>query len=151
MSSDLPTQSISASYSTGQVLIKIIYGVSIQNVSASIQLTPPTNLNNSFALKASSTSFTVDPQNAEAYYYPTEIYDSAGIIYYLFMGVLGLGMLTLLLGLCSWQLIGLEATSVLQILAIESAMFSVIPPIWAPIAWNSQYAFGYNTLFHDIT
>jgi hypothetical protein len=63
VNSSLPSKSIQANYKDGVVSIKIVYTQSIQNVSASISLNPPTSMDNTFDMKVSSTTFTVDPVN----------------------------------------------------------------------------------------
>jgi hypothetical protein len=57
----LPTTSITASYSSGVLQVSIVYVQSIQNISASLSLSPPIFFDNTFSMKNSSTSFTVNP------------------------------------------------------------------------------------------
>lgn len=64
LSSTLPTSSLSATYSNGTLMVRVAYVQSIQLVAASLSVTPSTSFSNTFDMKASSTSFTVDPQNS---------------------------------------------------------------------------------------
>ena len=64
LSSSLPTSSIEASYTNGLLTVRVVYQQSIQNTSASLNVAPPTSLDNTFEMKASSASFVVDPDNA---------------------------------------------------------------------------------------
>jgi hypothetical protein len=63
ISSNLPTSSITASYSSGQLSVRLVYTQSIQNIDAILQMSPPTSYDNTFDMKASSISFGVSPEN----------------------------------------------------------------------------------------
>lgn len=81
VSTNLPTEKIESWYSNGVLSLEIVYTTSIQNSSASIQLTPPNNEENAYAMRVSSTIFVVKPDNNQpAIYYEPTVYTQAKLV-----------------------------------------------------------------------
>lgn len=60
---NLPSSSIEASYDSGELTLKIIYTASIQRNQATVQVTPPSDVDHAYAMRVSSTLFVVQPDN----------------------------------------------------------------------------------------
>lgn len=148
LSSSLPTSSITASYINGSLTVRVVYQQSIQNKSAALNVAPPTSLDNTFEMKASSASFVVDPDNAEAYYYSEGTYTSANSMKLILKICMGVAFAVLILGIGFWKLVGVEATHVMQILFVASSLVTSLSPPLAPASelWPTL---GYNNMFAD--
>ena len=125
-----------------------MYQQSIQNASASLNVAPPTSLDNTFEMKASSASFVVDPDNAEAYYYSEGTYASATAMSLILKICMGAAFAALLLGVIYWKLVGVEASHIMQILFLASILVPSLPPPLAP-ASELWLTLGYNNMFTD--
>lgn len=133
VNSSLPSQSIEANYKDGVVTVRVVYNQSIQSVSASISLNPPTGMDNTFDMKASSTVFTVDPENTEAYYFTQEAYQATSASSILIKICVGIGISVLIIGMGFWKIIGVETMNILQFLFYSMTFFTFLQPLLAPI------------------
>lgn len=126
----------------------MVYAKSIQNSPASLQVAPPTSLDNTFEMKASSAVFTVDPENAVALYYSDGSYSAATSMKIILRVCMIVALVNLVIGVGFWKLVGIEATHVIQILFLASSLITSLPPAMAPATevWPSL---GYNKLFTD--
>jgi hypothetical protein len=148
LSSSLPTSSITASYDNGLLTVRVVYLQSIQNISATLNVVPPTSLDNTFDMKASSASFVVNPDNSEAYFYSEGTYNSAVGMRLVLRICMGVAFSVLILGIGFWKLIGVEAMHIMQILFIANSLVSSLPPTLAP-ASELWPVLGYNNMFND--
>lgn len=133
VNSSLPTSAIIANYSAGILRVKAVYTESIHLDSAIIQVFPPTSLDNTYDMKISSASFTVDPSNTEAYYYPYSTYQTSIVLAVVFKISAGLSLAVLIIGIGFWKMVGVESIHVLQILFFAMSMLTTLQPGLAPI------------------
>jgi hypothetical protein len=147
VSSTLLTISLVATYSDGTLIVHITYTKNIQNSSAVLSIAPPTSFGNTFDMKASSTSFIVNPSNAEAYYYDDKVYSGASTLRLILRISTIIALCLLVLSLGFWKMVGIELMHVLQTLFFAVSFIATLPPTLAPIAELGSLVNGYNSLF----
>lgn len=116
-------------YSKGILTVSVTYNQSIQAKSVTLELSPPTIFNNTFDMKLSNSKFTVAPENSDAYYYPSSLYDQSKAVNYIYLICTGVGLL--LCAVTLRRLIGLELMSMLQLSFFSLALVSKLHPIYA--------------------
>lgn len=126
-----------------------MYTQSIQDINASISVNPPTNMDNTFDMKTSSTTFVVNPENTEAYIYSEQDYAACGVVRIIMIACVGAGLAVMTIGIGFWKLIGVEMMNLLQMVFFCMGMVPTLQPLMAPVTELRNSVNGYNGLFRD--